>query len=135
MPHPVQFRNKIRKSLEADVKKTFGIQKLPDKVKADIARKAAEVSENMFEQHLNKVSLAEAKAASQSANVAQNVKGRLADALSGVQVVTKSADLDKILKENAELLFKKKQALVTAGFTDDEAFQIILAEVTARKSR
>ena len=40
-----------------------------------------------------------------------------------------------MIDENAKMLFAKKTALETAGFTATEAFDLILAEVSAKKSK
>jgi hypothetical protein len=66
---------------------------------------------------------------------AKAIGDRLQSALKGVQLVSKSGDLKEMLKENANMLFLKKKALVDAGFTETEAFQLIVAEVTAKKSK
>jgi hypothetical protein len=63
------------------------------------------------------------------------MNSRLSSALKGVQLVSQSADLQKMIDENAKMLFSKKQALENAGFTSDQAFQLILAEVSAKKSK
>jgi hypothetical protein len=52
------------------------------------------------------------------------------------RVITKIAgagqDVNEILKQRAELLFKKKTALETAGFTPDQAMRIVLADITVK---
>ncbi len=53
-------------------------------------------------------------------------------AAQGMNHIAGSQDVEDILKNRAELLAKKKKALVDAGFTDDEAMQIVLADITAR---
>jgi hypothetical protein len=53
-------------------------------------------------------------------------------AASSIGHIGQSNDVDAVLKNRAELLAKKKKALVTAGFSDDEAMEIILADIAAR---
>ena len=50
--------------------------------------------------------------------------------LNDVQAATVAMpELDTALSKNAELLFKTFKAFVDAGFTDDQAFKIILTQM------
>lgn len=46
--------------------------------------------------------------------------------------ISQSDDVDQVLKRRAELLAKKRKALVDAGFSNDEAMKILLADVNSR---
>lgn len=46
--------------------------------------------------------------------------------------ISQSSDVDEVLRKRSELLAKKRDSLVTAGFTNEEAMQILLADIGAR---
>lgn len=60
---------------------------------------------------------------------------RISAAQAGVRFVTGDAKVEAVLEDTAKLLWKKYQALKKAGFTDDQSYELLLAEVTGRASR
>jgi hypothetical protein len=50
----------------------------------------------------------------------------------GLDHISASNDVKQIMKKRAEMLAEKKQALETAGFSSQEAMQILLADIAAR---
>jgi hypothetical protein len=60
---------------------------------------------------------------------------RITAAQAGVRFVSTDAKVEAVLDDTAKLLWKKYQALIKAGFTDAQAFELILAEVAGRSSR
>jgi hypothetical protein len=50
----------------------------------------------------------------------------------GLDHIAASDDVQQIMKKRAEMLAAKKQALETAGFSSQEAMDIILADIAAR---
>ena len=59
-------------------------------------------------------------------DVKVDVAGQALDHIAG------SGDVQKILKRRAEMLAAKKKALETAGFSAQEAMDILLADIAAR---
>jgi hypothetical protein len=55
-------------------------------------------------------------------------------AVDGIKVIDDSNEVTEVLKKRASLLAKKKKALVDAGFSDEEAMDILLADIAARGS-
>lgn len=60
---------------------------------------------------------------------------RVAAARTGIQHLAANAEVDAVLADTATLLWKKFQALKTAGFTETQAYDLLLAEVQGRSSR
>lgn len=60
---------------------------------------------------------------------------RLVAAKEGIGQILKDKKVEVILADTAELLWKKFLALKKAGFTDTQAFDLVLAEVQGRASR
>jgi hypothetical protein len=65
-------------------------------------------------------------------SVLERFDSKIKEAAAGIAHIGQSNEVDQVLKQRAELLAKKKQALVTAGFTDDQAMEIVLADIAAR---
>ena len=57
---------------------------------------------------------------------------RVGLASAGLEHIVASDDVQQIMKRRAEMLAAKKKALETAGFSSDEAMEIILADIAAR---
>lgn len=139
LPHaklsPEKLENRIRKQLEKDYRKRLGTRSLPDDVKKGISSAARTAAQRATKRNLEVEALKIAKSFYQPTSVADLIAGKLGQAKQGVNAVSKSADLDAILKENAKMLRKKWQALVSAGFSEDESFQLIKAEVEGKAAR
>jgi hypothetical protein len=145
MPTPTTRRRTTRSPLQKEVKKELekeyrtklklaADKPLPKEIQGAIDKKSVEVTSVIAEQFVGKSAIATGKAMFRPDDPALAIGERLGSALAGVKVVSQSADLDKILAENAKMLKKKYEALKTAGFTEDQSFQLILAEVSAKKS-
>ena len=50
----------------------------------------------------------------------------------GIDHIVGSSDVDRIMKQRAQMLAAKKKALVDAGFSSEEAMEILLADIAAR---
>jgi hypothetical protein len=46
--------------------------------------------------------------------------------------ISESNDVKEIMRKRAEMLAEKKKALETAGFSSEEAMEIVLADIAAR---
>jgi hypothetical protein len=141
---PPKIVSSIKIKLEEDLKKRLKAPSLspemskivdsPEMSKI-IDETATTVAGTLTKQYVTKKALQVGKELFRDGDHAKAIGDRLSSALKGVQLVSQSADLKKMLEENAKMLFAKKKALVDAGFADTEAFQLILAEVTAKKSK
>jgi hypothetical protein len=127
--------NMIEERLEADIKKRFKIAGLPSDIKEMVKEKSVEVGMALMQQDVTKRAVVYGKEIFREVDHSKAIDERLSSALKGVELISQSADLQKMLEENAKMLFNKKQALADAGFTDNEAFQLIMAEVSAKKSK
>jgi hypothetical protein len=50
----------------------------------------------------------------------------------GLVHISESNDVKEIMRKRAEMLAEKKKALETAGFSSEEAMEIVLADIAAR---
>lgn len=123
----------LRKDVEAKVKSQLGLQgELPADVKEaiDSVSKASAAKA---------VQLSVVQAAQDSArDISRGARLDLFDdkikvAADSIRHIGASSDVDEVLTQRAQLLAKKKQALVAAGFSDEEAMQILLADISARQ--
>lgn len=60
---------------------------------------------------------------------------RVQAAKEGIAHITQDAKVDAVLADTAKLLWKKYNSLKTAGFTDTQAFDLVLAEIQGRAAR
>jgi hypothetical protein len=126
------IEDSIRKGVEADVRSQLGLSgTLPADVREIISTASASAASASVE-------LAVARATEQvAADVGRkNVLGRFDDkikvAADSMVHISQSNEVDEVLKRRSELLAKKRGALVTAGFSNDEAMQIVLADIAAK---
>jgi hypothetical protein len=132
---PTKIVSSIKTKLEEDLKKRLNVTSLSPEISKTIDETATTVAGTLMKQNMTKKALQVGKELFRDGDHAKAIGDRLSSALKGVQLVSQSADLKKMLEENAKMLFAKKKALVDAGFTETEAFQLIVAEVTAKKSK
>ena len=126
------------RNLEKDVKKRLKIprgQQLSPDIRKVIKETVDEATTTAAKSYISKAALVEAKGAFRVEDYTAAVRTRLGTALEGVLTVSESEDLQKILDENAKMLYAKMTALVSAGFTADQAFQLIVAEVSAKRGK
>lgn len=60
---------------------------------------------------------------------------RMEAAKKGIAHIATDAKVEAVLGDTAKLLWKKHSALTNAGFTDTQAFDLLLAEARGRASR
>jgi hypothetical protein len=133
-----EIDSQIRADIEKTIRKQLKIprrQRTPSKLKAAINKAAKDVGTQLMQQYISKQALVSGKAILREADYKGLINQRLVSALEGVKLVSQSTDLQKILEENAKMLYAKRKALETAGFSNDEAFQLVLAEVSAKKAK
>ena len=135
---PVLLGDKIKQKLENDIRRQLKIPRtspIPADIQTVISKTASEAGKVSLQSYVKSRAIAEGKQIFRATNYQTAISTRLQDALAGVQLVTLDPKLQQILEENAKVLFAKKTALTKAGFTDSEAFQLLLAEVAAKKSK
>ena len=138
MPGQVDVKKHLSATVESGLRKRLKIKpadQLPTALKSIISKTATDVEKVITERYVKKEALRAGRTLMKDASITQAVDSRLKNALKGVQMVSQSTDLQKMIDENAKMLFQKYTALVNVTFTTDQAFQLILAEVTAKKSR
>ncbi|MFX0141344.1 MAG: hypothetical protein ACFFDN_47340 [Candidatus Hodarchaeota archaeon] len=134
----MSIQNKIKTNLEKDLRSRLGLtsrQAIPLEYQTIIDAKSKEASSKTVEQYIGKQAILAGKSLLAVKDYRAAVNERLGSALEGVQTVTLNPQLQEILNENAKMLFAKKTALVTAGFSDEEAFRLLVAEVSAKKAK
>jgi hypothetical protein len=80
-------------------------------------------------------SAAEAKVgqrAIDSVDIASAITSKVAVGKKAIVAMLAADELGDILNKNAELLKRKYDAMVTAGFTDDQAFRLLEAEIYSK---
>jgi hypothetical protein len=133
---PANVKNSISGKLQEDIKKRLNVTSLDDGMKKVIEEIAEDVVANMTRQNITKTAISVTKDMLRGKiDRSRAVRERLLGALEGVRLVSQADELNEILRENARMLFNKKQALVDAGFSEEQAFQLIMAEVSAKKSK
>ncbi len=138
MPRIDEIKRSIKTKIEDDFKKSFKVppgQDLPGDVKNMVSDATDEAFTSLIKNSVRRSAITLSKENLRVTDIQTAISGRLANASKGVKLVSGSPELQAILDENARMLFAKKTALVNAGFSNDEAFQLILAEVSAKKSR
>jgi len=124
----------IDKALTKTMKQRLGLkanQKLPDDVQATIKAAAASASQASIE---NAIVRGASEIATDTArgSVLDRFDSKVDLARAGLDHIAGSTDVKKILARRAEMLALKKQSLEKAGFTTDEAMEILLADIAAR---
>jgi len=133
------INGEIDKKLEKDVRKVLKIpvsKPIPPEIKKIITKESNLSWKKWMERFIGKRADKYGKSIySEEIDFEANILGVLQKSHKAMDFLSTATELTKILKENAEMLFKKRKALETAGFSPDEAFQLILAEVQAKKSK
>jgi hypothetical protein len=68
-------------------------------------------------------------------DAAKQLGARMQAASQGLSIISQDASVDKVLRDTAKLLWKKFDCLKTAGFTEEQAFSLLQAEVAGRAGR
>lgn len=143
VPLPTAKLTEIQGKVEKEFRQSMGIDAataLSEDAKHAIAEAVKVASE---QQSAAQVSRSAAKHAAQilgkGIQINEALKSKLQVGLEGIKAVRESNEYLDILKENARMLKAKNDALVAAGFTAEQAFKLIEAEVyakgTGRESR
>jgi hypothetical protein len=124
--------NAIKRDVESAVRKQLKISgTLPADVK-DIVATASEAAAS------RSVELAVARAAEEAArdvgraNIKTRFDDKIAIAADSLKHISQSNEVDEVLQRRSELLAKKRASLVGVGFSEEQAMQILLADIAAR---
>ncbi len=124
----------IDKSITKVMKQRLGLksnQRLPADVQATIKAAAASASQASIE---NAIVREASEIATDTArgSVLDRFDVKVDMARVGLDHIAGSNDVKKILARRSEMLATKKQTLEKAGFTSEEAMEILLADIAAR---
>ncbi|HUG30219.1 MAG TPA: hypothetical protein VMQ65_06900 [Candidatus Limnocylindria bacterium] len=124
--------NAIRRDVETSVKKQLKLTgTLPADVK-EIVQAAAQSAAT------TSVELAVARAAEEAArdvgrrNITTRFDEKIKVAADSLAHISKSDEVEEVLKRRSELLAKKRTSLLAVGFSNEESMQILLADIAAR---
>lgn len=122
----------IHKDMVSSVKARLGLQgDLPAEV-TEVVRTAASAAA------ASAVELTVADAAQQAArdvgraSITSRFDDKIKVAADSLAHISASNEVDEVLRKRSELLAKKRDSLVAAGFSGEEAMQILLADIAAR---
>lgn len=124
----------IDKSVTKVMKERLGLksnQKLPADVQATIKAAAATASQASLENAIVREA-SEVATGTARGSVLDRFDLKVDVARAGLDHIAGSNDVKKILARRAEMLATKKQTLEAAGFSSDEAMEILLADIAAR---
>lgn len=114
----------------------IAVDKLPDQVMEAIKTAATSAMNTRTKALIQRdVDMAVKETVLQGVKPLDMLDARVNAAKEGIAHITQDAKVDAVLADTAKLLWKKFQALKTAGFTDPQAFDLVLAEVQGRASR
>ena len=129
------------KAIESDIQKVvakrmgerLGVApgSLPNELKSLIAAASAAAAQRSVELAVTK-DLEDAVGDVSRGPVLGRFDARVDLARQGLDHIAASNDVKQILKKRAEMLAEKKKALETAGFSTQEAMDILLADIAAR---
>jgi hypothetical protein len=124
----------IKRSVDKAMKKRLGLkgnQRLPGDVAALITSASAAAASRSMELEVLRGAEEAARGFTAGDPVARfTAKAKLADR--SLVAISKSTEVENILKKRAQMLASKKKSLEDAGFSSDEAMTILLADIAAR---
>lgn len=127
----------LEREIEKVVNKRMGERlgvdprRLPAELKSVISTAAAAAAQQSVELSVTK-DVDEAIGDISRGSVLDKFDSRVDLARKGLDHIAASSDVQRIMTKRAQMLAQKKQALVAAGFSDDEAMEILLADIAAR---
>lgn len=122
----------IRKNAERNLRKHLGLSgQLPADVKEAVESASKAAASKAVELSVIK-QIQEAADDVSRGSILDRFDDKIGTAVEGITHIGQSTKVDKVLRERAQLLAKKKAALVAAGFSDGEAMEILLADIAAR---
>ncbi len=127
-----KIEDTIRKEVTAQVEQQLGLKnQLPGEISEIIGSATKSAAAKAVELTIAQVTEDAARDFTRGA-VLERFDDKIKVAAESIGHISQSSDVDQVLKRRAELLAKKRQALVDAGFSAEEAMEILLADVTSR---
>lgn len=133
-PRVKKLESDISKAVTAKIRSRLGVtgnRKLPADVQELINSAATVAAESTLETAVIR-DVQEASNDLARGSVLDRFDSKVADARVGLDHIASSNDVEKILKRRAEMLAAKKEALENAGFSEEQAMDIVLADIAAR---
>jgi hypothetical protein len=134
---PPDEEARLKSRLATEVSKSLGVPvaSLPADVQAlvdeQLSRSLADGAHEIVADVAERV----ARDAVAKTNVGALLADRLSHTLNGILQVRQNDNVQKIMAENARLLKMKHDSYVSAGFSADQAFQLILTELGKQQAR
>lgn len=127
------LETEIQKTVSKRMGERLGVTPgtLPNDLKAVIASASATAAQRAVELGVTQ-DLAEAVGDVARGSVLDRFDTRVDLARQGLDHISNSNDVKQIMRKRAEMLAEKRRALETAGFTTQEAMDIVLADIAAR---
>lgn len=136
--HPVDLgalSSSVSERVTRSVQASLGLDDLPEDVKSMIRSTSEEMTHASVKQAVQRQAFQTSRAIlAEKGDLKQQLAARMASARDGMAAIAQSEEMQSILRENARMLFAKLTALKQAGFVDEQAFSLILAEVSSRRS-
>lgn len=124
-----KIQNKVLREIAQNM--GIGVGAIPADVKKVVTEQVKESLNNNIRSLTHEFVNREVKGKlTQSLDVMSTMDNRLKGALKGITHVSASQDVGKIMTENAKLLRKKFDALVQEGFSNEQAFEILIADLS-----
>lgn len=125
-----------------EIKRSLAIDEVPPDVEQMIGAAAREAAGSVTKQTIQQLAFKATRkvvGAGTGATRVSDGRERAVKDLSTLATLAKSmsesAAMQTLLQQNARMLADKMKALIDAGFTNQQAFRLILAEVTAKAER
>jgi hypothetical protein len=133
---PIRVRSveqSIKGSVTKQMSERLGVpaNQLPAEVQTMIGTASAAAAAKAIELGVVR-DVEEAAAGVSRGNLLSRFDARVDLARKGLDHISASSDVDRIMKQRANMLAAKKKALENAGFSPQEAMDIILADIAAR---
>ncbi len=135
---PDEMMTPIRAQVEANLAAQLGVQELDDETKVVVDERVKAAIGVQLERNLELVA---GQAVSGStigvggAGRGQTVSESLRVGLENVRLVSEDQKYLDLLQQSAGMTKAKFDALVTAGFTEEQAFRLVEAETVAKSGR
>ena len=129
-----KLQERIRQEVEKRMRTRLGLspaQPLPSEVSTLIKNTADSAARKAVEMAVVRDAEATAKETARGV-MFESFGDKVSAARKGIDFIAQSGDVSGILKRRAELLFAKRKALQDAGFSTEEAMNILLTDIAAR---
>jgi hypothetical protein len=134
---PDDMLSPIRAQVEANLATQLGVQQLDDTARLAVAEKVQEAVDVQLSKNLTQV----AGQAVKGSNIGVGGAGRTGVAeslrlgLENIKLVSEDQQYLDLLQQSAKMTKAKFDALVAAGFTEEQAFRLVEAETLAKGGR